>query len=120
ERRLGAVANWNRCLEQARGRWVTVLHEDDALYPWYLSLVAPRLREGLAAVCTRCVQGAARPPQPRPRPHPAVRPYPTRYFLKGAMSPFPGVLVRRDLALRLGGFDGRRWGPLADYEFWYR
>jgi hypothetical protein len=35
------------------------------------------------------------------------------------MTPFPGVLVRRDLALRLGGFD-EKWGPLADYEFWYR
>ena len=35
------------------------------------------------------------------------------------MTPFPGVLVRRKLALELGGFD-ERWGPLADYEFWYR
>ena len=49
---LGAVANWNWCLWMARGRWVMVLHEDDALYPWYLDLVRPRLREGLAAVCT--------------------------------------------------------------------
>jgi hypothetical protein len=35
------------------------------------------------------------------------------------MTPFPGVLIRRDLALGLQGFD-ERWGPLADYEFWYR
>ena len=35
------------------------------------------------------------------------------------MTPFPGVLVRRDVALRLGGFD-ENWGPVADYEFWYR
>ncbi len=35
------------------------------------------------------------------------------------MTPFPGVLMRRDVALRLGGFD-ERWGPVADYEFWYR
>jgi hypothetical protein len=35
------------------------------------------------------------------------------------MSPFPGVLVRRELARRLGGFS-ESWGPLADYEFWYR
>jgi hypothetical protein len=35
------------------------------------------------------------------------------------MTPFPGVLVRRDVAVRLGGFD-ERWGPIADYEFWYR
>jgi hypothetical protein len=29
------------------------------------------------------------------------------------------VLFRRDVALRLGGFD-EAWGPVADYEFWYR
>jgi hypothetical protein len=45
--------------------------------------------------------------------------YPESYFLKSAMTPFPGVLFPRELALKLGGFD-RRWGGLADYEFWYR
>lgn len=116
---LGAVANWNRCLQLARGRWVTVLHEDDALYPWYLRLVVPHLRGGIAAVCTQTVQGSVPPPRsPPPRP-PAVKPYPPRFFLKSAFTPFPGVLMDRALALRLGGFDARQ-GPLADYEFWYR
>ena len=116
---LGAVGNWNRCLRAARGQWVTVLHEDDTLYPWYLDLVLPRLRGGLAAVCTRTVQGAAPPELLEPAGTPAVLAYPPRYFLKSSMTPFPGVLVRRKLALDLGGFD-ERWGPLADYEFWYR
>jgi glycosyltransferase involved in cell wall biosynthesis len=116
---LGAVANWNRCLRMARGRWVMVLHEDDALYPWYLDLVRPRLRAGLAAVCTQTVQGATMPSLAPPRPGAAARPYLPRYFLKSSMTPFPGVLIRRDLALGLQGFD-ERWGPLADYEFWYR
>ena len=117
--RLGAVANWNRCLQLARGRWVMVLHEDDTLYPWYLRLVVPRLRDGLAAVCTRTVQGFAPPVLAPPKNAPAVRAYPPLFFLKGAFTPFPGVLVDRALALRLGGFD-EHWGPLADYEFWYR
>jgi glycosyltransferase involved in cell wall biosynthesis len=116
---LGAVGNWNRCLREARGDWVMVLHEDDALYPWYLALVRPRLREGLAAVCTRTAQGSSPPAVAAPRSRPRSVPYPPGYFLKSSMTPFPGVLVRRDLALRLGGFD-EKWGPLADYEFWYR
>ncbi len=116
---LGAVGNWNRCLREARGRWVMVLHEDDTLYPWYLDLVRDRLRDGLAAVCTRTVQGAEPPALAEPAAPFAVWTYPPRYFLKSAMTPFPGVLIRRDLALRLGGF-AERWGPLADYEFWYR
>ncbi|MDD3179712.1 MAG: glycosyltransferase family A protein [Opitutaceae bacterium] len=116
---LGAVANWNRCLQLARGRWVMILHEDDTLYPWYLRLVLPRLRDGVSAVCTRVVQGPTPPPLPPPAGTPAVRPYPPLLFLKSAFTPFPGVLFPRELGLRLGGFDPR-WGPLADYEFWYR
>lgn len=35
------------------------------------------------------------------------------------MTPFPGVVLSRECARALGGFDPA-WGPLADYEFWYR
>lgn len=116
---LGAVGNWNECIRRSRGQWVTVLHEDDLLYPWYLACVRPRLRDGLAAAAVRTVQGPVPPKLARPKLPAAAVPYPKRYFLKSSMTPFPGVLVRRELALRLGGFDPR-WGPLADYEFWYR
>ena len=116
--RLGPVPNWNECIRQARGRWVMVLHEDDALYPWYLASVRPRLRDGLAAVCTRVVQGTSQPALPPPAEI-SFRPYLPLYFLKSSFTPFPGVLFPRELGLRLGGFDVRH-GPLADYEFWYR
>ena len=115
---LGAVGNWNRCLLQARGQWVMVLHEDDMLYPWYLESVLPRLQDGAAAICMRTSRGVA-PPRVRPARRPRAVAYPPRYFLKSSMTPFPGVLIRREAALDLGGFD-ERWGPLADYEFWYR
>jgi glycosyltransferase involved in cell wall biosynthesis len=116
---LGAVGNWNRCLELARGRWVMVLHEDDALYPWYLESVLSHLRGDTVAVCTLTSRGPVAPAARPPREAPGVMDYHPRHFLKSAMTPFPGVLVRRDVALRLGGFD-ETWGPVADYEFWYR
>ena len=116
---LGGAGNWNRCLQHARGAWVMILHEDDTLYPWCLDLLVPRLRAGLSAVCPLVVQGAEPPALPRYTGEPVVRPYPPVFFLKSAFTPFPGVLFPRELALRLGGFD-LRWGPLADYEFWYR
>ena len=116
---LGGVGNWNRCLQHARGRWVMILHEDDMLYPWYLATVVPRLRAGISAVCTKVVQGVTPPLLPAPPRRLAVRPYPALYFLKSSFTPFPGVLFPRTLGLHLGGFDPR-WGPLADYEFWYR
>ena len=116
---LGAVGNWNRCLRAARGMWVMVLHEDDALYPWYLECVLPHLRVGIAAVCMKTSRGPVQPRAPYPSGDPSVIAYPPRYFLKTSMTPYPAVIVRRDNALRLGGFD-ENWGPLADYEFWYR
>ncbi len=116
--RLGPVRNWNECLRQARGQWVTVLHEDDLLYPWYLALVVPRLRDGLAAVAVRTATGETPPADPR-NGSTEVHPYPSLYFLKSSMTPFPGVLVRREFALGLGGFSEKA-GPLADYDFWYR
>jgi glycosyltransferase involved in cell wall biosynthesis len=116
---LGAVGNWNQCLKLARGKWVMVLHEDDTLYPWYLESVLPHLSTGPVAVCTMTSRGAVPPVEKRPRVEPAIRHYPPRYFLKSSMTPFPGVLVRRDIAIGLRGFD-EAWGPIADYEFWYR
>lgn len=120
-RRLGAVANWNRCLQLATGRWMMILHEDDTLYPWYFSTVVHRLRASLSAIAMKCVSGSTPPALPRPEPDsrlPARR-YEPAYFLKGGLSPFPGVLFPRELGLRLGGFD-ERLGPVADYDFWYR
>lgn len=115
---LGAVENWNRCIQLARGRWVMVLHEDDTLYPWYAKAVIGRLREGLSAICMRTLQGERPQAMSEPLDFP-IKEYLPAYFLKSAMTPFPGVLFPRSLALRLGGFDAS-WGPLADYDFWYR
>ncbi len=117
--RLGPIGNWNRCLQLAAGSWVTVLHEDDTLYPWFLATIAPHLRVGIAAVAVHCVQGnrppTLAPPCGRAR---APRIYKPSWFLKSAMTPFPGVVFRRELALHLGGFDPRQ-GGIADYAFWY-
>jgi len=117
--RLGPVRNWNECIRRARGEWVMVLHEDDALYPWYVASVLSHLPAGPAAICTKTIQDAKPPPLGAPSGHADPLTYAPRLFLKSSMTPFPGVLVQRELALRLGGFD-ERWGPLADYEFWYR
>lgn len=117
--KLGAVGNWNRCLDEASGRWVMILHEDDMLYPWFLEFTLPRLEAGAAAACMMTSRGEQMPPARRPSAAPSVLEYHPGFFLKSSMTPFPGVLMRRDLAMHLGGFD-ERWGPIADYEFWYR
>lgn len=39
EENIGMFGNWNRGLELARTKWVTLLHDDDLLYPTYLKKV---------------------------------------------------------------------------------
>lgn len=116
---LGAVANWNRALFESRGHWVTVLHEDDALFPQFMELVLPHLQEDTVAVAVKTIQGETFPRIDSVRPLPEVWEYPPRFFMKSAMTPFPGVLLRRSTAEALGGFS-EAWGPLADFDFWYR
>lgn len=115
---LGAVRNWNRCIELANAPWVTILHEDDMLYPWFAATIFPQLREGISAVAIRCVQGEHYAPREEGSKPPSPKPYPALWFVKSSMTPFPGVVFPRELALRLGGFDPRKGGT-ADHAFWY-
>jgi glycosyltransferase involved in cell wall biosynthesis len=118
ERRYGPVANWNRCIAHARAKWVTILHEDDLLYPWFFELVAPRLRDDVVAIAVRCVQGTTAPALAAPPFRPDALSYRPAWFLKSSMTPFPGVVFSRYAARRLGGFDPME-GGIADYAFWY-
>ena len=96
------------------------MDEDDLLLDGCFARVAEYLRPGVTALAVRCASGSILPAgraagQSRRRP----RRYRPEHFLKSAMTPFPGVFLRREAARDLGGFDDA-WGPLADYEFWYR
>lgn len=96
----------NKGLSLATGDYVQFLNADDFLMrPDALSLVAARIAES-GADCvfadTRFVVGAAA--------RRAARFYSARRFRRwwlriGAMPPHPSSFVRRDLMLRLGGFD---------------
>lgn len=115
---LGPVRNWNRCIELAATPWVTILHEDDLLYPWFTEVVTPLLRDGGPALSVRCIQGARPATLSRPAKFEAASPYAPVWFLKASMTPFPGVVFSREAAIRIGGFDPHEEG-LADYAFWY-
>jgi glycosyltransferase involved in cell wall biosynthesis len=115
---LGAVRNWNCCIELAGAPWVTILHEDDALFPWFLDTITPYLKPDVAAVAIRCLQGEQFTARDEAPSRPTAKPYPAIWFVKGSMTPFPGAVFPRELALRLGGFDPKQGGT-ADHAFWY-
>lgn len=132
ERNLGAEANWNRCLEQARGTYIKLLPHDDMLAPDCLRRQVEALeqdRDGRLALafCARTVVNAAGRPLMR-------RGY--RRSGDGAIAGEvlrrqclrrgtnllgePGaVLFRRALAQRVGGFDGEI-GYVIDLDYWFR
>ena len=85
---IGAVANWNKCLALARGEFVMVLHEDDALYPWCLESLLPQLRGDVAAVCMKTSRGAVQPVIRRPAPA-AVRGIQAGILPEERDDPFP-------------------------------
>lgn len=43
DKNIGMMGNWNRCYQLARGKWVLLLHDDDALCDSYLETVYPWL-----------------------------------------------------------------------------
>jgi glycosyltransferase involved in cell wall biosynthesis len=53
ERNLGLVANWNRCVDVARGEWVKFLFQDDLLEPSCLEQMLRASRSGVDLVVTR-------------------------------------------------------------------
>jgi glycosyltransferase involved in cell wall biosynthesis len=53
ERNLGLVANWNRCVELARGEWVKFLFQDDLLEPSCLEQMLGASRNGVDLVVAR-------------------------------------------------------------------
>lgn len=122
DRNLGMVGNWNRCLELALGRWVLILHDDDWLSPHFLRLVLgllaahPDLRlVGTWGVLERDAAGTSPVLPKRLKPHRIELPH----FLLGNPYFAPGVVMDRELAMRLGGFD-EAWYPTMDHAFWMR
>jgi glycosyltransferase involved in cell wall biosynthesis len=130
---IGAEANWNKCLEQARGQYFKLLPQDDALHPncveRQVAVMAADRREEIALVfCARSIVDACdRVIMTR------------RYFRTGRSGLIAGraaiaacvargtnvigepaaVLFRKSLATRIGRFDGSI-PYVIDVDYWVR
>lgn len=115
--------NFNNCFRFADTPWVTVLHDDDMLhcqYVEYCEKVFQKFGEDCGGIAfpsfvsehewkdlstTREMTNDIR------ILHPA-------YFHFHNL-PFPGILVHKDVAMKLGGFKSGL-NPIADFDFWFR
>jgi glycosyltransferase involved in cell wall biosynthesis len=140
--RLGIPANWNECLRRARGEYVKFLFQDDVLFPRAIdSLVGAldRFPDAPLAFGRRDVSLESGPDVFAKRDAEAMeRLYrglvdeaiqasdvveagltQGRDLTLNVVGEPSFVLLRREVALRAGGFDGV-FAQLADWEFWLR
>jgi len=130
-RNIGVINNFNHCLEQAKGAYVTLFHDDDVMLPDNLRLKARALDEHPRAgfVYTPChtmdVYGNDRGFNPyfgKIKQHDALErghDFVTRNLETGHDVPAPSVMIRKECYARLGGFSERL--PYSGaYEYWMR
>lgn len=124
---VGMVANWNRCVEVSRGRWIAIVHSDDQLVPNALPAMRSAIdafrRDGM--ICFPGLDDFGRDRViDRNTSHPK-EPECFRAGVDAGMFLFrnafycSGIVVSRGVYEQIGGFDeALRYS--ADEEFWLR
>lgn len=130
---LGMFGNWNRCLDLARGEWVTILSDDDLLRPTFLSQILSALKQhpNAKAIIARTtildqradigrrhrmitrIKGAASAGL-RYHGNSFIRLTPRRLFWGNIAGSSLACLFHKGTALEYGGFDPKQF-PSADY-----
>lgn len=135
---LGMFGNWNQCLSLAKGKYITLLHDDDILLLDFSRQMNTLLKQGsldheIVSFSVGCWDLRDDRPEKNgwnlsgfkkalkkslPNASPETKGVAELFFY----NPFCGTLgivMNRRLALSLQGFD-KDWYPIADYEFWCR
>jgi glycosyltransferase involved in cell wall biosynthesis len=131
ERNLGPQGNWNRCLEEARGRYFKLLPHDDLLRPTCLErqvavLEADRDERIALVACARDVIGPDERVLMRrgfgPRDARVPGPQAARACVRRGTNLIgePGAgLARLSLVRRVGAYDGSQ-PYVIDLDYWFR
>jgi glycosyltransferase involved in cell wall biosynthesis len=115
---LGMVGNWNQAIHLTPTRWMSILHDDDGVAPWFCDVALSFTNERISLVATRASYHQSALNSPRPNALSAAVYEPWRFGLKN-ITPFPGILFDRDLAISVGLFrPGLTISP--DLLLWYR
>jgi glycosyltransferase len=124
---VGMFGNWNRCLSAARGSWVSILNDDDLIYPGFVE-AAGKLVETQPEACAFFfgyrVHDARQPHTPLSLdPHAEtidvnqiLKLSALQLCLGNDRAGSLGIVYRTDKARRIGGFDASDF-PTADYRF---
>jgi len=123
EQNLGMTGNWNRCIELARGKWITILHDDDYLTNDYLckihkymdkaDLIAPQ------KLIYRDKEKGKHKSLNKLKLWKFNKLKKWDFFWSNPISAPVGVIFKKNKAIKIGGFNPDNY-PSADYIFWFK
>lgn len=116
--------NFNNCIRYTKTPWITILHDDDYLHCQFAELTKNILEKHGDSIGGFSVRNHVSAEEwegvservKLPKKGIIVRP---SFFYFKQLSPFPGVVFKRELGLKLNGFDVPLH-PIADLDFWRR
>lgn len=121
---IGMFGNWNRCVELAKGEYVTILNDDDLLSKDYLSTVVSFKNKfkNISALLVgynilwESTQQNENYLSAAEEPNVCKKIYPIN-FLFGNINPGSlGVFFKKDTLMKIGGFNDVFY-PISDYVF---
>jgi glycosyltransferase involved in cell wall biosynthesis len=132
EKNIGMTGNWNRCIELARGKWVTMLHDDDCFMRNYLNeinkyfkftdLIVPNKYVCKNEECSNEDYGDEDENfyiNLKSKFFEVSKIKKWDFFWNNPVGAPIGTIFKKEKAIKIGGFDDKHY-PCADLFFWYR
>lgn len=116
--------NFNNCIRISETPWLTILHDDDLLHCQFVELAQLILQKhqnkiGGFAVANQVSDKEWETGNQKIDFTDDIQVVKKPFFYFNQLSPFPGVMINKEVASKLGGFDAKHY-PIEDYDFWYR
>ncbi len=112
---LGMVGNWNQCLSMARGKWFTIMHDDDIFLPDYMHFMMKAIRNVQNIQCIAFLPKYSNELS-KSKQKEAIFYKPTIELMLYSNFHMSGVMIDVETAKKLNGFN-HSFHPIADYEF---
>ncbi len=124
---LGMVGNWNQCMQLAKGKFITILHDDDLVKENFIDEVILQIKKNISKGYLFAFRTSVldqRIEQSNIKSSPDNSEYISQIFIldlffKNFFHGTLGIIFDREKALAIGGFKDN-WHPISDYEFWCR
>ncbi len=116
--------NFNNCFRYAETPWVSILHDDDILHCQFAEFSAKILdkygdRAGGIVFRSMVSETVWDELDKNVDLTDDIHLVKEAFFYFAQLTPFPGVVLKTETALKLGGFKSELH-PIADFDFWYR